>query len=667
MADIRNVKLELLRPGPAHNQLLSPLTPYLALCGADGPVTVNIPFEHRQLLNRLERLSYSVEGAEIAASQREAEVREIGEAIGAVFSRIPALLTELGNARSELVHLRLSITASELALVPFELAIGADGFPGSGSPLFLQSIAPMTLTREVRRGQPLAVDWNRKPKILFAFAAPRGFAPVPAQTHLEALRRAIEPWVKWRAAPEQRINEVKSLLTVLPNASLQQIRRACAESDFTHVHILAHGDKIGRDDDRRYGIALCADGNGVERDMVDGDVLATALTAKDSFGGTRSRPTLVSLATCDSGHQGSVITPGGSLAHALHAGGIPWVIASQFPLWMRASWIAVEVLYNGVLRGDDPRLVLYTLRQRLRTDSTHTHDWASIVAYAVTPWDFEQQLEAFRNRQARGRIEIKFDKADGLIRIQNEASSGTAQTSGAVMKLEELYDSIREDLQKCRAESAKSSKTAQAERLGMSAASEKRIGNLYDYENFIAKERKDAKEAQKQAEQARQAYASAQKFYKEALRTDPKNYWVVTQYLSMCAVLAAPETDLDLQEKYGDWWRSARWLASQQSPATSGEDKAWALGTLAELELIGSIYDANYQASRAQEKIVAHCNDMCAEVASDAFVLFSTRRQFSRYIEYWPRAQWIDLARAAVKTLGDCESWAGRAYLGSQR
>jgi hypothetical protein len=50
MSEIRNVKIELLRAGPAHNQLLSPLTPYLALCGADGPVTVHIPFEHEQLL-----------------------------------------------------------------------------------------------------------------------------------------------------------------------------------------------------------------------------------------------------------------------------------------------------------------------------------------------------------------------------------------------------------------------------------------------------------------------------------------------------------------------------------------------------------------------------------------------------------------------------------------
>ena len=53
MSDICSVKLEFLRPGPAHNQLLSPLTPYVAVCGDDGSVTVNMPFEHRELLIRL--------------------------------------------------------------------------------------------------------------------------------------------------------------------------------------------------------------------------------------------------------------------------------------------------------------------------------------------------------------------------------------------------------------------------------------------------------------------------------------------------------------------------------------------------------------------------------------------------------------------------------------
>src|SRR5262245_56225509 len=138
MSEIRNVKLELLRSGPANNQLLSPLTPYMALCGADGPVTVTIPFEHGQLLTRLDRLRYEIEGREVPPSQREAEAREIGEALGRVLSQVPGLLSELSSARDEqreLVHLRLSMGAYELALVPFELAIAQDGYPGSGSPL----------------------------------------------------------------------------------------------------------------------------------------------------------------------------------------------------------------------------------------------------------------------------------------------------------------------------------------------------------------------------------------------------------------------------------------------------------------------------------------------------------------------------------------------------
>src|SRR5262245_53281451 len=117
MAEVLNVKLELVRSGPAHNQLLSPLTPYLALCGTAGPVTVTIPFEHAQLLTRLDRLRYEIEGREVAPSQREAEVRELGEALGRVLGQIPGLLSELSSARGELVNVQLSIGANELALV----------------------------------------------------------------------------------------------------------------------------------------------------------------------------------------------------------------------------------------------------------------------------------------------------------------------------------------------------------------------------------------------------------------------------------------------------------------------------------------------------------------------------------------------------------------------
>ena len=57
-APVRTITLELLRHGPSHNQLLSPLTPYLALCENHAAVTVQLSFEHNQFLHRLRALGY---------------------------------------------------------------------------------------------------------------------------------------------------------------------------------------------------------------------------------------------------------------------------------------------------------------------------------------------------------------------------------------------------------------------------------------------------------------------------------------------------------------------------------------------------------------------------------------------------------------------------------
>jgi hypothetical protein len=171
MNDIHDIKLEFLRSGPAHNHLLSPLTPYMALCGADGPVSVHLPFEHAQLLSRLNRLRYEIDGVAVAASQREAELQELGEAIARTLGEIPALVSELRSARTEtsrLVNIRLAISAYELGLVPFEATFAPADTYGSGAPLLLRTLTNMT--REIRRGQPLRVEWNRAPRILFAFA-----------------------------------------------------------------------------------------------------------------------------------------------------------------------------------------------------------------------------------------------------------------------------------------------------------------------------------------------------------------------------------------------------------------------------------------------------------------------------------------------------------------
>ncbi|MGR9086442.1 MAG: CHAT domain-containing protein [Gammaproteobacteria bacterium] len=653
---IHRVKLEFLRSGPAHNQLLSPLTPYVALCGEDGPVTVQMPFEHRQLLMRLRRLRYESEKNPDRDEQRQAEVRDMGEAIGRILGQIPALLSELGDTGGDngaLVHLALSLSAFELGLIPFELAVGVDGFPCSGSPLFLQTRIPITVTREIRRGNPLPIQWNRPPRILFAFSEPDGLV-VPAQAHLNALRSAIDPWVKLRGAgmARERIGDVKKILTVLPNATLKQIREACVATEYTHVHILAHGAPLENSGDKRYGVALCSDLDG-RQDVVDGERLAIALTARDASGTMKFCPTLVTLATCDSGNIESVLTPGGSIAHELHAAGIPWVIASQFPLWMRASAIAAEVLYVRLLKGADPRWVIHELRQRLRTDSSGTHDWASIVAYATVPPDFEGQVDVFRDRQIRAQLEIKFDRIDELVGANADSEAALLLPKNREEEVELLCHSIRTVLKDWREEpAAMASARIRAERLGMSAASEKRIGIAYSL--FVGGRISDM--SNPYWLESMKAYEASRELYREALETEPHNYWVITQYLSIVATpnLTDATAFKQLSKSYGTWWAAARQITEWELRKTTGENKAWALATFAELALLGLAYGGrNFGYKEARDEIVRHCNELVAIVDADSFPIFSTRRQFRRYIKFWHRDEWKDLPQAALVALGD--------------
>jgi hypothetical protein len=55
--------------------------------------------------------------------------------MGGILAGIPGLIAELAeNALDgdKLTHMRLILSASELALLPFELATAPNGFPGSG-------------------------------------------------------------------------------------------------------------------------------------------------------------------------------------------------------------------------------------------------------------------------------------------------------------------------------------------------------------------------------------------------------------------------------------------------------------------------------------------------------------------------------------------------------
>ena len=261
---MRTVTLELLRHGPAHNQLLSPLTPYLALCGNHPAETVHVGFEHLQFHRYLEHLRPS-KGKRPAPLSTMDAAREVSR----LLESIRALTAELASSDpiegQRMVHLRLVLSASELALLPFELATSNTGMPGQGQPLSLQTVAPLCLTREVRRVAAATFQWPHQPRILMVTASPR--ASVPEREHQEQLLAALAPYVDMEN-PQQ----VDKHLTVLHEATLEQVREACTRNPYTHVHILAHGTKSeSTDDETRYGLAFHPEeGSPDEVDVVSG-------------------------------------------------------------------------------------------------------------------------------------------------------------------------------------------------------------------------------------------------------------------------------------------------------------------------------------------------------------------------------------------------------------
>lgn len=646
MSNIHNVVLELVRPGPAHNQLLSPLTAYIALCGGDSPVSVHFPFEHQQLLTRIQRLRYELESSaasEAQIAQRQAELQEMGKVLGEVLGEIPTLLAELNRIRTKegkLIHLRLSLSASELGMVPFETTLSPAGFPGSGSPLFLQSHTPITITREIRRGRTLPLRWDRTPKILFAFASPPGLTKIPADEHLLAINNAIIPWVKVKDDDRQFKDELKKHLTVLRDASLQEIRDICSRENFTHVHILAHGAPFTHAGDRHFGIALFRHDDKTQWEVVDGESLAIALTGNNTTCATQDVPSVVSLATCDSGNAGSVISPGGSIAHGLHAAGIPWVFASQFPLWMKASSLAVDVLFSGLLAGEDPRSVLYDLRRRLRTDCPSTHDWASIVAYATVPPDFESQLSRFRDQQIREKLSVQLNHLDELVGMgkSDQKSPHNSLDNEVINKASEKIreilaswcnDLIEDQTQRLHPDTAL--------RLGMKGACEKRLGLAY--------QKSDS------GEKAILAYKSSRDYYCQAIEADSSWTWPLTQYLSMNAVLKTLGDETG-RTPFGipseEWWFIATRLA-QSEVDTPRRD--FALTDLIELSLLGCIYDQYYNSEKVHQRIHDYI-DKILQLEHKAFTQRTALyRQLIRYQRFWGAVLKNDL-NAAINKLG---------------
>jgi len=621
---MRMIRLELLRHGPSHNQLLSPLTDYLALCENHPAASIQVPFEHAEFMLRLRALQYRVGSTETSMA-----VEDMARPITRILSSVPGLIRELAEHvgdSSPFFHLRLILSANELALLPFEIADAPPGFVGAGQSLLMQSQAPVCITREVRRVSAAEATYGdlTAPRILFIASSVAG--PIPLEAHITALRKVIEPWMRFYLQDEgnhyvdERRERVAEHLTVIPQASIRDIETACATGHYTHIHILAHGMPLRKGDDRRYGLALHHPCQPSEVDMVDGARLAKALRSPlPGYSMGFARPSVVTLAACDAGAVGSVVGAGASIAHALHEDGVPLVVASQFPLSFAGSVIMARELYEGFLVGQDPRSMLVNLRRQMRTQAPLGHDWASVVTYASFPENLDRQLRQFQIKQAHRRLEAGFHHADRMLLKEGQRISRLPKDE----ELQAQRERIERD--SMRLENLLSEEETDSVHLGLLASAEKRRAQLLWRMTNAAEV-----SGNRYQEEAKNSLRKSRMYYRRAFEKD-RQPWALVQAIALSAVLTEPGKCFSV----GDEWQLARILSEQDLKSADRQRVTWANANLVELYLLALCNRKLMLPREARSRSDMYLEAFIAVTGEEKIEIYSTRRQLLRYPEFF--------------------------------
>lgn len=230
MSEIRTTCLEFVRPGPSHNQFLSPMTQYLALCGDFTAATVFVPHEHLHFMRQLRALKYVKREELDSERRRRAILDQMGEEMGELLGQVPGLvagLTDARRARGALTHLQLVMSAAELALLPFELSTVPPNCQGGEKNLLLfRSETPICMTRKVRDVSSDHIRWPYVPKILLVASSPRNLR-IPLEQHVQTLLRNVIPWTEIGSDRKHvKLADVERILTILPNATIHDVLEA---------------------------------------------------------------------------------------------------------------------------------------------------------------------------------------------------------------------------------------------------------------------------------------------------------------------------------------------------------------------------------------------------------------------------------------------------------
>jgi hypothetical protein len=655
---IRTVTVEFLRKGPPHNQLLSPLTEYLGICGDSGAGTVRIPYEQAAFNAVLEDLRY-VDFDEQDQAPRQRALRTLGRSVGEMLGSVPGFAGSLAepDGGGSLLNLRIVTSASELALLPFELAkMPTTTGRSSNDWLALQAAAPVCVTRRSRFVPHCRAGWrqDKQPRILFVVGP--GIPPDLVSEHRETLREALAPWEKAGLGSERPSNPCLVELGTTNTGRLATIETIQDElaTGFTFVHVLAHGAESQEAEALTYGLYLAGSqerdgtGNAVVSDVVTGDRFASALSSLPRS----AWPSMVLTATCYSDYQGDLLVPGGSFAQSLHEAGVPLVVASQFPLTTEGSVSLTKALYGDLLWGREPLPALSRTRARLHAQHRHAHDWASLVVYDGLPDDMPAQALACRYERAKFALQHAQRMQQGSEPLNARVPDELAERALNSLPDHGGYEREREGLMASHAK-------LMAERTYRDAvqAGETEMG------------RQLRVRARALLEQSRRRYHFAARGFLDpgnAKQLEANLHWVLTQAIALDRLLGDSGAELGwdrrLVNAFGRSAEEQAWVVAFQSAtveAQSGASGFWSHGSLAELWLLKLFEPIGKKAARRARRMAKHHVERLGQLADPGapFPVFSTKRQFDRYSRVWTPEfrEHLDLARLDE---GEEERWA---------
>ncbi len=647
MNGVRTVNLEIVRHGPAHNQLLSPLTRYIGICGPNDVSSITVELEHWKLNELLTRLSYRRSGmgrsdaaVRVDNSERRHVLEEISATVTKILSANPGLVVQLKGGENDtgLVELRLVISATELALLPFELSRIPAGFPGGAENwLGLQSRYPVCITRSMRSLRQMHCNWRQRPRILFIAA---GVPSELIRAHLRAFVKILAPWLPLQ--PHNATDDAEKIdtalaghIVVLTDASLGKISNTCRDNRFTHVHVLAHGIA----DPERPGkpIGLLLHGRSPSRgEVVSGRQLVSALAGSGDCAASRKTtlPNILTLAGCGSAHAGHPVYSHGSLAHVLHESGISVVIASQFPLSFRGSIFMLKSLYHCLLRGIDPRIALHNTRVQLHARCSGTrHDWASLVGYVALPPDFSEQLVDFRYMQAKYAL-------DNALQALDEKSDEN------ITVLEELLSRVDNAEHWLPDDPAWSTEV-----MALKAAIAKRKAQVsFRMAQSYSEQDGSGRKKEKWSQESTELLVQAVRLYEQAARESVQEsvdrvrkkralHWSLTQYLCLRAVLCGIFDD-DAREK----WAAAMYSARVDREAAGTGSEFWIWAAASEMELYLLRYGA-WKNDNAGDSSMDGISEKKARTLAHQIHLHGgdcrpvrlTCYQLQRYVDWWQK------------------------------